>query len=134
LARSKLLNRKWHHFFISYQSRDGILLCYHNGKKVAKDEGEGNPIILKDGVLVLGAQQSHYNQVHESKLQFTGEISQLQIYRRTFSHAMIRTFSERCSNIPGNLFRWEDMPTGIKGPIRVRHQSECLRANGGEAN
>jgi hypothetical protein len=86
LERSKLLDRKWHHFIISYASGSGILYCYHNGKLTMKDRGFAKSFIAKDGVLVIGAQQSRYNEVNEFIFQFTGEISQLQIYRRTFAH------------------------------------------------
>jgi hypothetical protein len=132
LERSKLLDRKWHHFIISYASGSGILYCYHNGKLTMKDRGFAKSFIAKDGVLVIGAQQSRYNEVNEFIFQFTGEISQLQIYRRTFAQGAIRTFSARCSNIPGNLFRWTDIPAGVKGQVRIRHPSECLKANSGE--
>ena len=128
------MDKKWHHFVISYASRNGHMYCYHNGEKIAKDKVERKSLTGKDGVLVIGAWQSHYSNVHKSRFQFTGEISQLQIYRRTFSQGPIRTFSHRCSNIPGNFFRWADMPTGINGQIRIRHQSECLKTNNGEVD
>ena len=81
---------------------------------------------------MVGAQQSQYKVVSESMCQFTGEISQLQIYRRTFSHSVIHVLSLRCSSIPGNFFRWADMPAKVQGDIHIRHQSECLKANDGE--
>ena len=132
--RSKLLNRKWHHFIIFYAHHGSNLFCYHNGKQIIKDSVPKKSFISKKGALVVGAQQGRYKEVHESRFQFTGEISQLQIYRRTFSKGMIRTFSARCSNVPGNFFRWADMPTGVKGKIRIRHQSECLKANNGKVD
>ena len=88
--------------------------------------------VSTDGVLVIGAQQSQHKVAPESTFQFTGEISQLQIYRRAFSHVIIHTLSARCSSIPGNFFRWADMPANVQGTVHVRHQSDCFNTNNGQ--
>ena len=122
----------WHHFVIYYLKGKATLYVFHNGVKILQTSTTSNEIISRDAILVVGAQQSKHGQIPESRFQFTGKLSQLQLYRRTFTDNMILTFANRCWSMPGNHFDWADMKSYIKGDVKTQKPSECLKAKNGE--
>lgn len=123
---------EWHHFVIYYPSSKATLFVYHNGELILRTATTSNQLKSQGAFLVVGTRQSDYEQVLESSFQFTGKLSQFQIYRRSFTDNIIRTFSNRCWSTPGNHFEWADMKNYITGDVNVRKPSECLKAKNGE--
>lgn len=117
---------------IYYLTSKATLYVFHNGVKILQAPTTSNEIISQDALLVVGAQQSSYGQVVGSTSQFAGKVSQVQIYRRAFSDSMILTFANRCWSTPGNHFDWADMKNHVRGDVKTRNPSECLKAKNGE--
>lgn len=123
----------WQHFMIMYSSNQDKLRVFHNGYSILNSVIFGNPITTSNGFFVIGAKQETYYSTDKLNYQFIGELSQLQIYRRTFPVLMVGALANRCSNTPGDFVEWADLRALVAGQVHTRNPSECMELKNGES-
>uniref|UniRef100_A0A8C8RLW7 Adhesion G protein-coupled receptor D2 n=1 Tax=Pelusios castaneus TaxID=367368 RepID=A0A8C8RLW7_9SAUR len=100
-------DRRWHHVCVTWHQQNGTWAIYTDGKKKASAAGlcttgpSASQAIYGGGIFIIGQDQDSLGGTFKEKESFSGNITDLSVWRRVLSEEQIERV--RCENV---LFVW----------------------------
>ncbi|KAL9964700.1 hypothetical protein ACROYT_G028376 [Oculina patagonica] len=116
----------WHHICVYWSSQRGRWGIYKDG--VLADFGQGlmsDYALDNHGVLIIGQEQDSFGGRFDARQSFIGELTDLNIWNKVLDSEEMKLFSKSCHKGQGNVKKWSDFKTGIKGDVKIVSPSNC---------
>ncbi|XP_043386628.1 adhesion G-protein coupled receptor D2 isoform X1 [Chelonia mydas] len=115
---------QWHHFCVTWQQRNGTWAIYADGKKKASAAGlcaAGPPAsqaIYAHGTFIIGQDQDSLGGTFKEKESFSGNITDLNVWRRVLSREQIERVRSCCLIEHELIFRWGSYTLEIEPAVQ----------------
>ena len=117
---------EWHHICFTWQSSDGALRFYKDGRLHMNSTGLKTGYTMKGGgSLVLGQDQDAVAGGFDASQSFQGSLTNVNVWSYVLSANAIKNLSKSWLSGVGNMYKWTDFIHGVKGKTRVVIPSPC---------
>ncbi|KAH0615589.1 hypothetical protein JD844_005037, partial [Phrynosoma platyrhinos] len=100
-------DRRWHHFCITWQQRNGTWAIYADGKEKASSAGlSASHAIGGHGTFIIGQDQDSLGGAFKEKESFSGNLTSLQIWQRVLSREQVEKVRSCVPITEGLVFGW----------------------------
>ena len=111
---------------MSWKNVNGAWKLYEDGTLTSSGSGlKKGHVISSTGTLVIGQDQDSVGGGFQDKQSFIGELSDLNVWNRVLSSQEILKMSRSCHGAVGNVKKWADFRSGIRGAVRFMSPSAC---------
>uniref|UniRef100_A0A8C3IYM9 Adhesion G protein-coupled receptor D2 n=1 Tax=Chrysemys picta bellii TaxID=8478 RepID=A0A8C3IYM9_CHRPI len=115
---------QWHHFCVTWQQQNGTWAIYADGKKKASAAGlcaAGPPAsqaIYDHGTFIIGQDQDSLGGTFKEKESFSGNITDLNVWRRVLSEEQIERVRSCCLIDHELIFEWGSYTLEIEPAVQ----------------
>ncbi|XP_078364406.1 neuronal pentraxin-2-like [Oculina patagonica] len=128
---SSASDTKWHHICLTWENTEGLWKLYQDGEEKKQDKGfKTGHVIRSGGYLVLAQDQDKMGGRFQPNNVFRGLIGNVNVWDHVLSPSVINEMSKSCLAGEGNVYKWSDFLTGIKGNTRLVSPSPCKPLSG----
>jgi len=111
---------KWHHICLTWENTAGSWKLCKDGKVAASGKGlKTGHVIRGNGVLVLGQEQDSEGGSFDATQSFIGEMTGVNIWDHIIRDQEIMRMSKSCLKGEGNVFKWRDFKTHVRGSVKI---------------
>ena len=117
-------DRKWHHICAVWSHIEGQWSLYKNGGVVNSGTSFKKNYLILPGEVVLG-QETESNKSFASSRSFVGKLANFNLWGRSLAAIEVLRMSKACLNGKGDVLKWSQFGSGIKGKVKVMKPSRC---------
>lgn len=100
-------DRQWHHFCVTWQLHNGTWAVYADGKEKASATGlSASQAIYDHGTFIIGQDQDSLGGAFKEKESFSGNLTDLHVWRRVLSREQMEKVRSCFSIEEGLVFGW----------------------------
>ena len=111
---------------MSWENVNGAWNFYKDGTLTSSGSGlKKGYVIRSTGTLVIGQDQDSVGGTFDVNQCYIGELSDLNVWNRVLSSQEILKMSRSCHGAVGNVKKWADFRSGIRGAVRFMSPSAC---------
>ena len=121
----KVNDGQWHHVAVTWESAGGTWHSYKDGVKIrsSSEAFQQGEVITGGGVLILGQEQDELGGGFNTREDFIGDVSQMNIFDYILSANDIYNMAYSCDNVKGNVAAWGDFRELLFGDYHVTEKS-----------
>ncbi|XP_058015368.1 adhesion G-protein coupled receptor D2 isoform X4 [Ahaetulla prasina] len=109
----------WHHFCITWQQPNGTWVIYADGKQKASASGLApSRAIDGHGMFIIGQDQDSLGGAFKEKESFSGNLTDLQVWKRFLSQEQVEKVRSCVSITEGLVFDWRDVILEVESSVQ----------------
>ena len=116
---------QWHHICCAWENSEGAVKMYEDGAVSGQGIVSKGHTIVSNGSLVLGQEQDKVGGGFDSSQAYYGDLSEVNMWNKVLSDDEISRMANECYSGEGNVFKWSDFKSGVKGDAKVVEPSSC---------
>ena len=122
---STVVDGKWHHLCLTWESTQGNYHVYIDGVMKAEGVAQIERVITK-GALILGQEQDSYKGGFESSQSLQGNLTSVNLWDKVLTAQEVSVLAKSCTAGEGNIVKWSDLKDKGEGDVKLICTSACV--------